>query len=359
MIWKKYLYKEVLKTLILFLLCFYLLYTLLDYSIHAQHFSKISNFSITVFFTYYLCQLIKRLEMMLPLAFLISLIKVLLQLNTRNELIALLSSGLKTSKFLAPLFTIAFGLTALLFFNFEYFVPYSLEYLEGFENKHFKKKSFEDMKTPSAYSLPIQGEGTLLFGVYEQDVSTFRNVYLVLSENLIYKMKTLFLKNGTYTGEFVETFKRDENNQIVKTSETKSISFNDLKIDFSLRKQSETPFEHLSISRLFKLTKTFQPKENKQTPKVLTHLYFKLLTPFTPLLVLIAVAPFCLQSSRRVPAFYIYAISLFSFIAFFIILDACVILGEYNKITPSIAILLPFLSAFLGWGCHFYQCTCK
>lgn len=359
MIWKKYLYKEVLKTLLSFLIGFYLLYIVMDYSIHAQHFSRMEGFNLSCFFTYYLCHIIKRMEMMLPLAFLISIIKVLLQLNQRNELIALFTSGLKTTRFLKPFFVISTTLFAFLLINFEFFVPKSLDYLEDFENKNFKRISYQKYEIPSAYCMPVSDGSNLIFSKYFHEKKMFEDVFYIQSFDKIYQMKTLDVSQSPYIGGFVETFARGEKNELYLLSSEQTHLFNDLKIDFSIRKKAELPFEHRSITQLIQLIQQSSLLLNKSEPKIKTQLYFKLLSPMIPFLVVLAVAPFCMRSSRRIPTFFIYALSLFGFIAFFIILDACVILGESRTITPILAMMLPFGLSFLGWGCHFYRHTCK
>ncbi|PCI95077.1 hypothetical protein COB11_03095 [Candidatus Aerophobetes bacterium] len=359
MIWKKYLYRETLKTLFSFLTGFYILYIVMDYSIHAQHFSKMQSFSATAFFIYYLCHIIKRLEMMLPLAFLISTIKVLLQLNQRNELIALFASGLQTSKFLRPFFLIASISTLVLFANFQFFVPKSLDYLENFENMNFRNYSYKKYETSSAYSMPLQSGGSLIFGKYFDDAKEFEDVYFIKTHNEVYKMKSLLTKEIPYTGNFVECFKRTDDGILSMVDTYEHLAFNDLAIDFSIRKKAELPFEHRSITNLYK--QSYKPTNlyAKNAPKIKSQLYFKLLSPFIPFLVLMGAAPFCIRSSRRIPAFFIYALSLFSFITFFIILDAAVILGENNTLHSLVAVPLPFLICFIGGGCHYYRHTCK
>ncbi|MCH9630732.1 MAG: hypothetical protein S4CHLAM37_07360 [Chlamydiia bacterium] len=331
----------------------------MDYSIHAQHFSKMQDFSVGAFFTYYLCHIIKRLEMMLPLAFLISTTKILLQLNQRNELIALFASGLQTSRFLRPFFLIASILAVILFANFQFFVPQSLDYLENFENKNFKNYSYKKYETPSAYSMPLQNGGSLIFGKYFDDAKLFEDVYFIKSHDEVYKIKSLQTEDLPYIGKFVECFKRSEDGILSMEDTRDSMTFDDLTIDFSIRKKAELPFEHRSISSLYKQLYLPSSLYEKNATKIQSQLLFKLFSPFIPFLVLIAIAPFCIRSSRRIPTFFIYALSLFSFITFFIILDAAVILGESNTLPPLLAVPLPFLICFIGWGCHYYRHTCK
>ena len=98
MIWKRYILCEILKVFFLFLGCFFFLYSLIDYSLHMQDFIIDKRIQISHITTYYLFQFIKRADLLIPLALLISTLKVLFSLNSRGELIALQSSGVPAKK---------------------------------------------------------------------------------------------------------------------------------------------------------------------------------------------------------------------------------------------------------------------
>src|SRR5262245_5420866 len=86
-IWGRYFVKETLKVLILFIVCFYGLYVLIDFSSHATsyHHHHI-RFRLSELTSYYLSDFVKRLDVLLPFALLISTIKTLCSLNVHNEL---------------------------------------------------------------------------------------------------------------------------------------------------------------------------------------------------------------------------------------------------------------------------------
>ncbi|MCK4935100.1 MAG: LptF/LptG family permease, partial [Simkaniaceae bacterium] len=76
-IWQRYLFLSLLKVFFLILLGFFLLYTLMDYSLHMQEFTNASSASFNKIIVYYGLQFIKRLELLLPLTLLISSIHIL------------------------------------------------------------------------------------------------------------------------------------------------------------------------------------------------------------------------------------------------------------------------------------------
>lgn len=352
LVWKKHLYQELLKTFFLFLISFYLLYVLMDYSIHAQHFSNSDGFSLFALSTYYLCHFSKRLEILLPLAFLVSFLKVLMQMNQKNELIALFTSGLTKKSFLKPFYYIASLLSLTIFINFEYFVPKSLDYLETFESLNFKDNHLEKLETPSSYFLSLKDGGQIFFQRYLVKEKVFEDVYYMRSLDDLFRIKRLDTSSYPYIGYEVEHFQREEGNNLELIQIEKCIAFENMQVDFAFRKKGILPYEHRPFSDLYLISlKNGCPKE--ELPLAKTHFYFKLFTPFIPLLLLFIITPFCLSFSRRAPIFLLYSLSLFGFIAFFILLDAAIILGENKVLPPLLALSSPFLIALLGGTCHY------
>ena len=98
-------------------------------------------------------------------------------------------------------------------------------------------------------------------------------------------------------------------------------------------------------------------QKNKTTayeyPQVLTQLLFKVAIPLLSLLVVAAGAPFCLRHSRNLPVFVTYAIALFGFIAFFLMMDAAIIMGANQVVSPFIAILGPIAICWVSFGFNY------
>ncbi|NGX55568.1 MAG: hypothetical protein KR126chlam2_01204, partial [Chlamydiae bacterium] len=140
LIWKRYFLRELAKVFLLFIGCFYFLYVLIDYSAHTKtlHQEGLPFFQVIL---YYLCQFTKRCDILIPIALMISSIKVLSSLNVRNEITAMVSCGIPTKTLLRPFFTIAFVSIAFLFLNFQYIQPLSLNHLNLFEDNFFKESS--------------------------------------------------------------------------------------------------------------------------------------------------------------------------------------------------------------------------
>lgn len=346
-LWERHLFHQLLKTLFFALACFYLLYIVIDYSIHSHHFSKNTHLGWIDVGTYYFYLLTKRSDLVLPLAFIIASNKVLLGLNQSHAMIALLVGGLNKLILLRPLFLTALLVAMVLFVNFESITPRALAYLEMFEHQNFKKPSAHNYAKTSAYRLSIDQSTFLLFSKYHVQDQYFEDVYYIRAPEDIWKMKRLELTEQGSAGHYVEHLVRDAQNLLIKEHSYPYLLFPHLQIDPSFYKQADIPLEQKSLSSLYALL-----QNNASTPSIasapaLTQLMFKLSTPFISFLLIIACAPFCMNFSRKLPIFMIYAMSIFGVIAFFIIMDACVILGENKTVNPYIIISMPYLVILL------------
>lgn len=354
-LWKRYLFSEILKVFLLFIISFYLLYILIDYSLHANHFAKIKTFCYSDIFYYYFYLIIKRLDIVLPLALVIALNKVLLKLNQNNELISLAVGGLNPRQILAPFFVVASVISMVVFLNFEYCIPHSLDYLERFENQYFKKKTLKNYEKRSAYSLVLQDGSTLLFSCYHKKEQTFEDVFYLPDKNEIWKMKTLKLQVNGPEGFFVDHLVKNPENLLIQKGSYEKKAFPHLVVDFSVRKKTALPFEHQSVSALRSLIKNNTSLYQAHASRIKTQLYIKLFTPFISFLVILCIAPFCMIFSRRLPILLLYAMSIFGLITFFTILDAAVILGENNYFPPLIAVATPFVCSVVVFGRNFIK----
>ena len=101
-LWQRYIFKECFKLFISLLAGFYFLYVAIDFSLHMHELSQ--NISILKIIQYYLYQFVKRADILLPVALLISTIKVLCRLNLRKELLGFQAGGIRAKKLLQPLF---------------------------------------------------------------------------------------------------------------------------------------------------------------------------------------------------------------------------------------------------------------
>ncbi len=344
MIWQRYFFKEILRTFFLFLLSFFTLYVFVDYSMHMQEILKSETIKWKDLGVYYGMLFSRRCDLLLPLSLLISSVKVLTTLNRRNELLALQTAGVALHKLTRPFFFVGLLCVGLSYFNFEVVAPKSFSYITQFEKKYLKKKRKRKEKI---HVLPLEDGSRLLYQSYDSVKKEFFDLFWIVSQDEVYYMKTLSSKGE---GTFVDVMKRKDK-RIEKTTSYLTHTFKNLHLNFDLESYFEKGMENRSITELVQVGLTHTPLFEDKRPIALTHLYFKIVMPWLPVLVLLGAIPFCIPSVRNLPTFLIFALTIFGYITFFTIMDGCVVLGETGALSPFWAIFpLPLLFSFIFGG---------
>ena len=349
MIWKRYILREISKVFFLFLGCFFFLYSLIDYSLHMQDFIIDKRIQLLHLATYYFFQFIKRADLLIPLALLISTLKVLFSLNDRGELIALQSSGLPAKKILRPFFLIGLLCTLFNVASSEFLLPAGLNHLDQFREKHFKHSIRGHRKDP-VHVIPLKDRSKIIYHTEDQEKQLFLDVFWIQSVNEIWRMQSLSTDPDNPNASYVDHLKRNSEGNFEKMESFEQYLFSKFRWQADPTGKGFTPLENRKLSELLRLLFQKTKTTAYEYPQVLTHFLFKLAIPFLSLLVVIAGAPFCIRHSRNLPVFLTYAIALFSFIAFFTLIDAAVILGENLTLSPYLAILLPFILCWIAFG---------
>ena len=188
MLWQRYLFKHLCKCFFLFLCSFFFLYSLIDFSTHAQDFFVDGTLSLSKLALYYSNQLIKRLQLLLPLALLISAIKTLTSFNRHRELVALLSAGIPLKKLLQPFFVLAFLCMATGYLNEEVLMPRSTAFLEEIKQTQVSLK--KNKKKPF-HVLYLQDSSRLIYQTFDEEHQSFFDVYWIRSFSDFWRIKTL------------------------------------------------------------------------------------------------------------------------------------------------------------------------
>ncbi|NGX26534.1 MAG: hypothetical protein K940chlam6_00458 [Chlamydiae bacterium] len=349
-IWERYILRELLKLFALFLFGFYFLYVVIDYSTHMQDFTLVKNLSILKIFQYYLLQFIKRMDILLPLALLIGSIKVLCQLNLNRELLAFQSAGIRMKKLMRPFFFVGFCLVLINLGVNEFIVPHSLNFIDKFHDAHLRH-SFRGKRTDPLHVMHLDDHSKLVYQYYDAAREAFFDVIWIRSPSDLWRMRYLKADPQHPQGQWVDHLEQKENGCFEKTQSFSSLIFRDLKWNRDMPRRGYIPFENRSLKELWKILKTDSLLSSFETKEVLTQFLFKLIMPFLALLVLIAIIPFCTSYSKNLPQFYLYSVGIFTFVAFIALMDAAVILGESDTLSPYVAILSPFviLLSIFGW----------
>jgi lipopolysaccharide export system permease protein len=353
-IWERYLLREILKVFFLFLGCFFFLYALIDYSTHMQDFIADKRIQIPHLVVYYFFHFIKRADLLIPLALLVSTLKVLFALNVRGELIALQASGLPRKKILRPFFCIA--LLSFLFnlASSEFLLPASLNFLDKFRQDHFKHYGHGKHKEP-IHIIRMKDGSKIIYQTADREKKLFQDVFWVQSVNEIWRMQSLSADPENPVGFFVDHIQRNREGNFEKVESFDQYRFAKFRWQPDPTGKGYTPLENRALSELLRMLIQKTKTTAYEYPQVLTHFLFKVAMPFVSLLVVVAGAPFCLRHARNLPIFFTYAIALFCFIAFFALMDAVVILGENLVISPYLAILAPITVCWVAFGFKYRQ----
>jgi lipopolysaccharide export system permease protein len=345
--WNQYFLKELFKITFLFLSSFSLLYILIDYSMHIKLLSE-TPFHLVVL--YYLCQLAKRADLLLPFALLVSTIKVLLSFNRHNELAAMLAAGVTLKKVLSPLLALALCCSAFLFLNFEYLEPLALKKINYLDNTYFDN-AIQRAKNKKVNALSLKDHSKLVFNHFDQNSQSINEVYWIKDEDHIFHMQKLNLNYSPLIGNAVTEFQRNANHQFELTATQKTRLFKDLKIEVEDLNHSIFPIRSLSLSQLYH--EQFSPK----TPlsEVKTALHYKCAVPLLPLLVVITLSPFCTLFSRNTRTYLIYVFAIAGLLFFFTLINATYILGENQVLAPFLAIWLPFAAIALTFSLRYLK----
>lgn len=335
MIWKRYFLKETIKIFFVVIFSFYFLYVFIDYTSRTQTFQPVS---INKASCYYLCQFIKQIDLLLPLAILLSTIKVLTTLNLRNELIAMLASGNSIKKLLRPFIFVSLLSALFMYSNFEFIQPFAIDHVDAFEEAFFKKVR----KNDPLNIIQMPDDSILIYEKFDFRNRVFANVFWYKNSDLMYRIETLKVGNNISIGKNIDIISR-EGKKLKKTAFFESEILP--QIQYDLRAWSgfvRSPEAH-SITQLIENVKT-------KDSKIVTTLLYKILIPLTCILVVIAPAPFCVRFRRSSSLFLIYALSIFGLIAFFTTIKACIILGENQIINPIFIMALPVILLFIVFG---------
>ena len=349
-LWQRYILWEFSKVFFLFLFSFYFLYVLIDYSTHIQDFFQGKTLSWWIIFQYYFFQLIKRSDILLPLALLIGSIKVLCQLNSHRELVAFQVAGIRVKKLLSPLFFVAGLCFVATFLMNEFALPHSLNFIDKFYDAHLRH-SYRGKRSDPLHTICLPDNSKLIYQYYDSSKEAFYDVIWLKSPDDLFRMRYLKADPELPQGQWVDHLVRDEEGGFEKTQSFSNLSFRDLKWDQNMPRKGYIPYENHSLRQLWQLLGKDSLLSSYQKQEILTQLLFKSCMPLLSLLVIIAIAPFCISYSRFQHHAIIYGLGIFGFVAFIALTDATVVLGESATVSPYIAILSPFILLFgiFGW----------
>jgi lipopolysaccharide export system permease protein len=348
-LWERYFFREIFKVFFFFLFGFFFLYSLIEYSMHMDDFFRNNHLQMKEVVLYYVNQLLKRLDFLLPMALLLSTIKVLTTLSVRNEWIVLQASGLSTRRLLRPFMVIACACSILVYMNFQYFLPSALRHIDEFRVSNFCS-SHVAQRRELIHLIPLKDNTKLLYQSFDKEKNVLFDVLWIKSLDDIWRIKYLNANPANPTAEYVDHIVRNSAGFFEKKESHPKLFLPDLKWHPRMARQGLIPFDQRSLTELYKMRYKMELNPY-EVPKVSTALSFKTAIPLMSPLLVIALAPFCLSYRRQRHFFLLYALGLFGLFAFYMLLDSLTILSDNDVIKPALAVFVPLslFATFFSW----------
>lgn len=353
-IWEKYILKIFISTLFFVLFGFYALYVLIDYSCHTSYVYSGVTSPLLHLAVIYLSEFVCRVDVLLPFATLIATIKTLTQLNTHNELVALLAGGVSIRRIMRPLLATALLLTLFLYLNAQFAAPKAKNKLKLITEERRKYRKNKDEQIFVQHLL-LQDESRLIFQKYDSLHKRFFDAYWVADSHHLYHIKHLYPYERPPRGEGVEKFEKDHLGILSKQTDYPELAFNSMRFNKKRLMETITSPDELSIKQLWERIPTLTyPKSEKQSA-LLTSFYYKMVIPWLCFLAVIGPAPFCVKYTRSLPVFLIYACFAFLFVTIHLVMESAEILGKRQTAEPAVAIFAPFILFSFPAFCYYYR----
>jgi len=338
-IWQRHLFNQLVRTFFFLFFCMFAIYVIVDLSVHGVRFFSDGKSTLFAVAIHYLHTLSILLELFLTLAFLLSTMRVLFDLNIHRELVALQMAGLSKKQLLSPFFLFALFLSIIGYLNTQWLVPQAQDTAEDFRVAHKNKKKKEERI--HLYSLSLEDDSELVYQSFDPSKRELFDVFWVRTPDDIWHIKSLQI--DSLSGKFANHLTRNSENTLEKSESFETRNFSELPWNQEAILHKFVPFESRPLSTLL-----FQAcVDSSERQSIFSHLHYKIAGPLIPFLVLFAIGPLTLRFSRHQPLFLIASFSLFGFIALKVILDGMLILGENQVLPSSIVIWGPIAAVLL------------
>lgn len=336
LIWQKHILKKISFTFLFFLLCLFGVYVLVDLSAHGvRFFSKTGIKDLSI---YYLLSFSVLFDLFLTLSFLLSTMRVLYDLNAHREVLALQMASISKKKLLTPFFVFAGVLSLICYANTQWIFPIAQDQVNSFKQAYKSKKP--KVEVPGIYTVSLEDESEIVYQRYNPKNKELFDVFWIRSPADLWHMKSLNI--DSLEAKSVDHFIRKDR-MLEKLESFEEKHFREIVWNRDAVLDRFVPFEYRPITTLI-LQAFTDPSEKKV---VFTHLYYKLLVPLMPFVVLFAVSPYSLRFSRNMPFFLYVAYAIFGFVALKIVLDGMLILGENLVVPAFLAIWGPLILSLL------------
>ena len=350
--WTRWIFNDTVKFILFFLVCIYIVFFAIDFSIHGSKILTRSNASFIKLFIYYYNNFVIYLNLFLCLSLIFAIIKVIYSLNMNNELIALQMAGISRYKLSAPIFIIAILLTFTSYINYEYLTPAATHGIEEFKNQHLRTKKKNNKNLVK--TIFLDNSTKIIYQKYDKEKKMLFDLFWIKSESDIFHIKYLNPNSSPPIGQYVDHFIKDDMGRLQKIESFASIELSEINFD-KTASRSLQPYESRPITTLFAQYKYKRYSSSIEKAYTLSQLNYKLAMPLLPILIVLALIPPCTRFSRSNFIFLISFVSLILFIGFYTLMDGAVILSENRAGSPIWFIWTPILSCFIFFSYKFFS----
>jgi lipopolysaccharide export system permease protein len=312
----------------------------LDYSLHGNELFK-NHLNFQSISAYYGYELVKRLDLLVPLCFMLSFLQTILHLNLGLELTAFLASGISLRALLKPILKTGVILAMILLINSEFLLPKAHQYIESIQTH--EEQLAHKKPIDKVFDISLSDGSTLLYQRFNQEIASFEDVFWILSENNIWHIETLFEQEGRMIGKNADHFTRDEKKSLELKESLKSHHFFEMPTVTYIEEAKVIPYEQLSPSQLIYQCVLSHEKQTLGYAAALTQFWHKLSHPLFSLLLFFILIPLCTRYSRFKKTIRIYTIGICLFVGFYTLSSAMMILSGHHMIPASIATFGPFM----------------
>ncbi len=275
----------------------------------------------------------KRLEILLPLSFLIGIINTLSSMQKQNQVILLEVSGFSKSKISTPFFLISLVACLGTYLCNQYILPKTSPWLLEELKLGHKTADSDD------YEVRFLPDGSRI--IYTPFHEQLINLYWIRSHDEIWHCEQITFEGEVPVGMYVDKIQKNSAGQFLKTT-----SFHRYALPNSFLK-SKPKVERSgcpSISTLFTLMTEHTLSLISDKGYVYSLLCYKMINPWFPTMVVTGFLPFLLPFRKHLKTINLYLIGTLSLFLFHTLVKACIILAEHYVVSPLLTIIfMPLL----------------
>lgn len=350
-VWKRYVFGLILKNFFSCLIVFFLLFVLIDYCSHIQIFLENQTLKGHEVFSYYCHQFLKRLDFLLTLSFLSSMIYSLSFVITNNEYLILQSSGISIRQLLSPFLWFSAVCVTLIWINFEYFLNPALKKIETFEQTYLPSSQNRNLAF-----LKLEDGSKLFYRTWDQQNRNYFDLLWLQNRKNIWKIKILHIDKCPPEGKYVDHIQLTSQDQLEKTDSYSSYIFSEMP-RIVQHVSGSWPASYYRLSSLLKLSRDGSLSSYEKI-RLVTALYLKFIISFLPVIIVLGLTPFLWKYQRYRPLSIVYICGFISFFAYYLLFDSLSLITEKAFISPFFGLLLPFLVLLIGSCWRFVSITC-